>query len=160
MGYTLEAVIADAALIGEATVGLPRAQRFGLSQGMALVPLTDALHDAGPLSERPFHGFRMLPVWLSRWSTQWSLRGPIAYVEIDSFGGTMTQAAAVWEHGELVLGPLYLGPDEPAPTEGFPLSRALRRSGVTVGPQDRDEFTAVGLGAHRHTQDWAEHASG
>lgn len=160
MGYTLEAVIADAALIREATVGLRRAQRFGLSQGMALVPVTDALHDAGPLGERPFREFHLLPAWLSRWATEWSLRGPLAYVEIDSFGGTMTQAAAVWEHGEIALGPLHVGAGEPAPTEGSPLSRALRRLGVAVGPHDRDEFTAAGLGTHRHTEDWAEHASG
>ncbi|MEU3309379.1 hypothetical protein ACWGSK_03625 [Nocardiopsis sp. NPDC055551] len=159
MGYTLEAVIADAALIREATVDLPRAQRFGLLQGLALVPLTDALHDSGPLGERPFREFHLLPAWLSRWATEWSRGGPLAYVEIDSFGGAMTQAAAVWEHGELTLGPLRVGADEPAPADGFLLSRTLRRLGVIVGPHDRDEFTAVGLGAHRHTEDWAEHAS-
>lgn len=160
MGYTLEAVVAEAGLIREATAGLPRARRFGLSQGLALVPLTDALHDCGPLGASAFHEFHLLPAWLWERVTRWSHGGPLAYVEVDSFGGTMTQAAAVWEHGELALGPLCVGADEPAPPGGCPVSRVLRRLGVTVGPDDHDEFTAAGSGTHRRSEDWAEHASG
>lgn len=160
MGYGLEAVVADAALVRAALADLPRARHVGLSQGLALVPLTDALHDDGPLGERPFREFHLLPGWLAARLIEWSRGGPLAYVEVDSFGGTFTQAAAVWEHGELALGPLHVGAGASAPPEGFPVSRALRRLGVTVGPDDHDEFAAAGLGAHRRTEDWAERSSG
>ncbi|SIO85146.1 hypothetical protein [Nocardiopsis sp. JB363] len=58
MGYGLEAVIADAALVRATLADLPRARHVGLSQGLALVPLTDALHDDGPFRE-----FHLLPGW-------------------------------------------------------------------------------------------------
>ncbi|WP_162908413.1 hypothetical protein [Allorhizocola rhizosphaerae] len=78
----------------------------------------------------------------------------MAYVELDYFGGVGSQFAAVWHGGILVLGPLVLTEDEPLPAPGWsPISQALRRLGVSVDGH-YDEFDAIGLGRHRHVEDW------
>lgn len=52
-----------------------------------------------------------------------------------------------------MLGPLFQPEGAPTPPEGSPISRALRRIGVERGDA-HDEFEAVGLLAHRDTNDW------
>jgi hypothetical protein len=86
----------------------------------------------------------------------WSVRGPVALVEAEFFGGAGTQRAQVWEHGRSVLGPLVLEEDDPAPSV-TPISLALRRLGVSKGSH-YDEFDAVGLGRHRSTSKWVTSA--
>lgn len=53
----------------------------------------------------------------------------------------------------LVLGPLRLTEGEPSPTSGTPISQALRRLSAAKG-NHVDEFSSVGLGRHRDTDDW------
>lgn len=42
----------------------------------------------------------------------------------------------------------------PRPGRRTPLSEALARIGVEVGDSAIDEFDSLGLGMHRHTEDW------
>lgn len=79
--------------------------------------------------------------------------GPVAYVEAEYFGGVGEQAAAVWDGGALVLGPLHEPEGQPSPPAGSPISQALRRLGVEAGAGE-DEFTAAGLGRHRDVEGW------
>ena len=88
----------------------------------------------------------------------WSRPGPVAYLEADYFGGTGGQRAAVWAAGRLTFGPLHIGINEPFPAEGSPISQALRCLGAQRSERG-DEFDAVGLLRHRHTEDWTEEAS-
>ncbi|MFJ8432811.1 hypothetical protein ACIQ9P_16095 [Kitasatospora sp. NPDC094019] len=105
---------------------------------------------AGPVS------FDWFPDGLERRLAAWSKAAPIACVEADYFGGTGTQRAAVWADGRVDLGPITSGEFEAFPPEGSPISRVLRRLGAQVGEggDARDEFDAVGLGAHRATASW------
>jgi hypothetical protein len=48
---------------------------------------------------------------------------------------------------------VVLGAQEPSNRVQWPLNRALRELGVARG-EAFDEFDAVGLGKHRHTEDW------
>lgn len=163
MGYVLEAVIAESALLrsvaADPSSGLTGTRSAALDQGLGLVPATDEFTAADtPAADDP-PGFVRLTEHLAGRITEWSKRGPVAYVEADYFGGTGSQSAVVWDGGEVALGPLHQPEGCPAPEAGSPISQALRRLGVTVGPDDLDEFDAAGLGAHRSTEGWAERAT-
>ncbi|TGN74781.1 hypothetical protein E5083_21640 [Streptomyces bauhiniae] len=123
-------VVGEAELLRRAS----GARVVSLGQGMGLLP--DA---TGVVSEAELGA--------------WSALGAVARVEAEYFGGLGEQWATVWEGGEVVLGPLHLPEGEELPAEGSPISRALRRLGVVAGAGE-DEFSAVGLGRHRATEDW------
>ena len=86
--------------------------------------------------------------------------GPIAYVEDECFGGECAQASVVWEHGQIVLGPLIDPPsyrDQDRPPQGstsyehLPINQALRGLGVQRAVAAIDEFVTVGLDRYRST---------
>jgi hypothetical protein len=72
-------------------------------------------------------------------------------------GGTGTQAMVVWRQGEVWLGPAATKfgwpPPDPASGPRWPFNQALRELGVARG-EAFDEFDALSLGRHRHTEDW------
>ncbi|AGS70921.1 hypothetical protein [Streptomyces collinus] len=155
MGYDLYAVIGDGEALSAAARELPAARPASIGQGLVLIPMTDTLFDAitgGSLERAP--GFRRLPGGFEHTLAAWSADGPVAYVEADYFGGVGEQRAAVWDGGALVLGPLHLDEGQPFAPDGSPVSQALRRLGV-VATAGEDEFSAVGLGRHRHSEAWA-----
>jgi hypothetical protein len=125
-----------------------------LTQGLAFVPFTDAVHDAliTPPDEK-VSGFWKLPRTVADLLAALSTAGPVAYAELDYFGGVGSQAAAVWDGGELVWGPRVLEVKQPVPQEGTPVSGALKRLGA-VAAQGLDEFDTVGLNWHRHMDAW------
>ncbi|MFK0194549.1 hypothetical protein [Kitasatospora sp. NPDC090308] len=150
MGYYLEAVVAAEPLLRAAAADLPDAHVVPLRQGLALIPMTDALHDAltDPVAER-LRPFQRLPRGFQHTLAAWSADGPVAYVEADIWGGTGDQYALAWTGGALTLGPLT----DRTPVGPSAISRALRHLGVS-GEGHRDEFDAVGLGRHRRTESW------
>jgi hypothetical protein len=81
----------------------------------------------------------------------------VAYVEADYFGGVGSQVAALWDAGQLVLGPVVRPEHRRTRGDLSPISQALRRLGVSARGHV-DEFDAVGLGQHRHVEDWLEDA--
>lgn len=154
MGYELQAVIAHCDLLHAVTRDRPEALVAALEQGLALLPITDEFFDSVTDGSRAGGlGFRCLPGGFEHRLAEWSLVGPIAYVEADYFGGVGSQRAAVWSGGELVFGPLNVAVGEAFSAEGSPVSQALRCLGV-VADDGADEFDAVGLGRHRHGDDW------
>ncbi|MFJ4093758.1 hypothetical protein ACIPYS_19460 [Kitasatospora sp. NPDC089913] len=179
MSYELQALIGPAELVAVAAAEVPAARPRPLAQGLALIPATPEFlaafrggegtppapgapsaqgapsAPAAPRASGPVP-FDWFPDGLERRLAAWSKAAPIACVEADYFGGTGTQRAAVWADGRLDVGPVTSGEFEPFPPEGSPISQALRRLGARVGEGDdaRDEFDAVGLGAHRATASW------
>ena len=75
----------------------------------------------------------------------------LAYV----FGGSGSQGAVVFRHGQLDWLSEYglIGRVMPL----TPISEALRRLGVDRGTF-ADEFEALGLGRHREMEDWLDEA--
>lgn len=156
MGYDLQAIIAREELLRATAQALPEAVIASLDQGLALVPITDAFFDrvtGGPAAEDL--GFWRLPAGFERTLAAWSVCGPVAYVEAEFFGGVGWQRAAVWSGGVLALGPLRIDEKEQFAVGGSPISQALRCLGA-IATAKQDEFTAVGLGRHRHRDDWIE----
>ncbi|MFD5573082.1 hypothetical protein [Streptomyces cadmiisoli] len=154
MSYVLHAVIAEGETLRGMTRGLPAARLASVGQGLSLMPMTKALIESvADGSGAGASGFCRLPGGFEKTLADWSVRGPVAYVEAEYFGGVGEQRAAVWEGGTIVLGPLHLEEGRPFPPAGSPISQALRRLGVVAGPGE-DEFSAVGLVRHRHGEAW------
>lgn len=164
MGYVLEALLAPPTLAEAAAASLPGTGVVRLHERIALVPITEDAAEALSPGDRSIISLltkEPLPAALTELLRRTSRKGPIAYVEADFFGGTGQQAAVLWEHGEIALGPL-IDPDDlvrGSPSQ-WPFNQVLRRMGVPVAPGQPDEFATAGLGRHRETEDWLDEAEG
>jgi hypothetical protein len=164
MGYELRAVVgrhlpaSASALFADAPLTVDAAT-VALEQGFGLVPMVDEVLDAlfaefidGPVVE----GFTYLKVGIVDAIARPGYEA--AYIEVDMFGGSGTQAAVVIGSGGMVTEPLRttFGGFGPPPIErqDWAINSALRRLGAVVMPGATDEFEGVGLGRHRHTEDW------
>jgi hypothetical protein len=158
VGYVLQGVIGSAASLQPGR-GLANGVVVPLDQGLCLLPMTESLFDEvtrrGAVDSR-FAQCQRFPPGFDTVLAQWSRQGPVAYVEADFWGGRGTQFAAVWEAGKLVLGPIMDGEDAPpAAVRRSAVSQALSRLGAGAHGHI-DEFDAVGLGRHRHVEEWLE----
>jgi hypothetical protein len=160
VGYELRALVAQAEAITAAarkTTGRPVA----LPQGLALLPVTDQMFDhLGEGEARPFGpSFGVLSGGVDRLAREVSHAAAVAYLEADLHGGTGDQAVVVWQAGTVILGPVRTEfgwpPESDPPRSEWAFNTALRQLGVDMG-SDLDEFKAVDLGRHRHTDDWVQ----
>ena len=149
MGHSIAGFIAPKEVLREATRHLRQAVIVSLEQGFGFLPATDALDDELGGGDAPHEEFWRLTTGLARLGAEMSRGGRVAYVETDYFGGSGDQAAMVWEDGE-VLSPPYKA-------RIGAIHSALMWLDVEKGEAD-DRFDALGLGRHRHTDDWAEAA--
>lgn len=158
MGYVIEGVIGPAASL-RAGRGFVHAVVVALAQELYLLPMTASLFDElsrGDAVDPRFAQCRGFPSGFDTMLAEWSMRAPVAYVEADFHGGIGKQFAAVWQGGELVLGPLLDGEDAPPATvRRSAISQALHRLGARKY-EYIDEFDAIGLGRHRHVDDWLD----
>lgn len=102
----------------------------------------------------PESGFEVLTPGLAALIEAASTIDAVAYVEADYLGRDGRQAAAVWQAGRLVLGPLLHGRREAFEPGTAPISLALRGLGLHSSGS-RDEFVLAGLGRYRRTAEWA-----
>ncbi|MCS0603094.1 hypothetical protein NX794_18025 [Streptomyces sp. LP11] len=155
MAYELRAVIAAEAVLRPAAAEIEGARVARLAQGLALLPVTDevlgAVTDGGDARRL---GFRSLTEGWEGGLARWSVAGPVAYVEVEYFGGAGEERAAVWAGGALTAGPFDTSARRGFRREVSPVSAALRRLGVRA-ERGQDAFEAVGLERHRFTEDWA-----
>jgi hypothetical protein len=145
MSYYLQALIGSKEVLDALASEFQHASVIPLAQGMALIPLTDQLHceiGKGDTAE----GFEKLSPAVSKWAQRISSAAPVTYVEAEFFGGVGGQTAVVWSQGAKVTGPIH---SENA------INQALRMLGVQMG-NAHGEFDAMGLGRHRHTDDWIQ----
>lgn len=156
MGYVLQGVLGRSSVLEPCRL-FEHARVVTLDQGVCLLLMSDEFFDEVRQggAEPGLPGFWKLPTGFDRVLADWSIRGPVAYVEADYFGGVGTQVAVVWDAGQLVLGPVVELERPLAPEDPSPISQALRRLGVSAHGHF-DEFEAVGLGRHRQMQDWVE----
>lgn len=149
MGHTVQAFIAKAEVLLDATRGIKAARVIAIEQGFALLLNTDEFYDevgkhAGG-DALPYEEFYKLSKRLADLCAESSTRGPVAYIETDYWGGEGEQAALLWEQGEVVY--------EPRKASSGPINDVLRRMGVERG-EHLDEFDAVGLDRYRDNGDW------
>lgn len=141
MAFTLQAFIGDLADVRSiAPAGVPV---IALPQSKGLLPLTEKVRDEHEISFLPLtnEGVDEVPEAIEALASR---AKKIAYVEAEFFGGDGAQAAAIWEEGKLVFGPVIA--DDA-------INQALRQ--LRVSKQEAfDEFEALNLGRHRDTDDW------
>ena len=77
--------------------------------------------------------------------------GTLAYIETNYFGGTGSQAAAVFVDGKLVLKAAIPVTRNP-PNRDDPINTALRALGV-MAAEGQDEFDTLGLRQFRNLED-------
>ena len=143
MSYTMQGVVGDAHLLAATAIG----PTVPLAQGKALLLFTDRLRDQHALPFLPLTDEAApneLPEPIRRLCARLSANGQIAYIEAELFGGQGTQAAALWNRGQLVQPPLIAREA---------INEALRALGVQV-TTGVDEFAALALGTHRDIEDW------
>jgi len=145
MAYSIQAVLAKVGVLRPPPS--PHLKIVNLKHGIDMVPLaTPAQRHFGipfcPLTDDDEHA--ELPQALVELCRQFGRHGMIAYIEAEIFGGVGTQAHAIFDRGA-VLGP--------AVVSEFAINEALRGLGVKTSGAF-DEFEAVGLGQHRHTDEW------
>jgi hypothetical protein len=154
MGYVLRAVVGGVDVVR----GVSEAVGEGvveLAQGFGLVPITDEAFDrvgGGDDDEVLGEPFWFLSRPLEAICVEASAKGALAYLEAELFGGAGTQAAVVWSGGREDLGPVAT--DESGRLADGAFNVTLRQLGADRGAAI-DEFSALGLGRHRSTDDWA-----
>ena len=143
MAYEIQAIVSTQSVLAVHRTRFASAAIVPLVSGFALIPITgELLHEVGASGESgQFYKFT-LPI--AGWLRAISASAPAAYIEAEFFGGVGGQSATVWPHGEQLLGPTH---------NSDAINIALRLIGVQRGTS-RDEFEAVGLPRHRHTNGW------
>lgn len=152
MGHHIEAFIARLAVLQQGFKYPAAAPLIPLAQGFALLPVTDALEKApgdGGEAENPYTEFWRLSGPLAGLGKEISEAGKVAYVETDYFGGSGSQAAMLWDAGE-VIGPPYQ-------SRIGAINQVLARLGVEKGDA-ADCFEALGLDRYRSNEEWIESA--
>jgi hypothetical protein len=126
-----------------------------LQGGLGLVPLSEDLlrevqHVTRDASESSAicETFEFLTPAVELWVCDLSRNAKVAFVETEYFSGEGFERAALWQDGELVLGPL---------DGAGAVNEALRALGVSAGP-GQEEFDYVGLGRHRSLEEWLSEA--
>ena len=146
MAYVLQAFVADAPII---QAGIPVGTEFCLlNQGKAIFPITDDLLKLYGIPFCPLtdEGIQAIEIPNSICSLAEKIPGKTAYLEAELFGGTGYQAAAIWNMGNLIFGPIV---------DSRAINKALQLMNVAKG-DFLDEFAALDLGRHRFTNDWVK----
>ncbi|WP_350277638.1 hypothetical protein [Kribbella sp. HUAS MG21] len=156
MGYELRALItrSDAILNDVDLAVVQRPEQF------VLIPLTHDVFDRlGGGDDRPHEQqFWFLSGGIRDLALQLSRTAPVAYIEVEFFGGAGTQASIAWRDGQIIAAPAkhdFEAGVDALPRERWPVNAALAAIGATVG-NAIDEFDALRLGQHRQTDDWLD----
>lgn len=85
---------------------------------------------------------------IERLGLKFSLKGDVAYLGAEFFGGEGCQTSVVFSNKEM---------NSPPMIAAHAINSALRALGVEKG-KEFDEFDALGLGKHRMTENWENDA--
>ena len=144
MAYTLQAILSQSATLDRGSIRGTRVVL--LRSGVSMLPLGKAFLEAhaAPFLPLTDAGDGTLPPTIASVCSRLAECGEVAYVEAEFHGGEGIQAAVVFHQG---------GSHDPPRAASDAIKVALRALGVRP-PAGVDEFSAVGLGAHRETDQW------
>ncbi len=147
MAYELHAIVGEHAHLQHVCPLTMRVVRLPLEPRLGLIALIDEMVDAtvwpkpGELPALE-HADWLLPE-VHRWILDASREGLIGYVEAEYWAGMGAQHAWGWKNGQQFY---------PAGAQAD-VNGLLALLGVVRKSPD-DEWDTVGLGRHRHTEDW------
>lgn len=154
MGHCLQAFLGSEALLGEIVQTRLTAIFIPLLQGLAMIPVTEAVYDSlATIEERGSFDprFLFLSPKLNHFGQTHSKNENLAYIETNYFGGVGNQGAIVWSKGRILFGPAVTGNRPDLQVDRLPagaINCALQILGVNKGDW-LDEFEALGLGKYR-----------
>lgn len=154
MGHCLQAFLGSEALLGDIVQIQSTAIIIPLLQGLAMIPVTEALYDVltTPEERGSFDPrFLFLSLKLNHFGQTHSHPGPLAYIETDYFGGVGSQGAIVWSKGKIIFGPAVTGNRRDLQVDQLPAG-AINCALKMLGVEKRhwvDEFEALGLRTYR-----------
>jgi hypothetical protein len=145
MSYTLQAIVGSRETLDAGE--LEQLAAIDMGSNLRMVPLTADIRERYEIASLPLmdEGVVTLPQSLESLCRRLSRHGLVAYLEAEFFGGSGTQAHALFKDG-FALGPPLI--------DSHAINQALRLLGVQSDGH-HDEFNAIGLGRHRETDDWA-----
>lgn len=150
MGYHLQAVLAKAEALNHPALRRGPRKIVHLAQGVDMLLVTDVwlasllpAREAEPALQG--NSFLKLTDALAEAARLASASGIVTYVEAAMDGGSGEQRLVVWLRGKLVDGPLAGNCEL--------INSALGWLDVVRGPTG-DQFTTVGLDAHRRMEEW------
>ena len=148
MGHSINAVVGPSESVAKIVEAAGCPPAIQLSFGLVIAPLGHAQIEklTGCEPSAVAKGFKYLSPALERGLFNAAGRG-FAYIETDYFGGTGSQAAAIFSDWPPAL--LLADEDTNAPAQPeSPINTALRSLGVRAAP-GQDEFDTVGIGRFR-----------
>lgn len=122
-----------------------------LTQGIALLPMTDDLYDAIPNPDEigpKYDGFMFLDRKVMDLLIRKSKFENVGYLETEYFGGMGDQGAVLAKNGQIIFGP-QVGAES--------INKMLSLMGIETAGED--EFEVIGLGQFRDNEDWLKYAS-
>lgn len=167
MGHSIQGFIGLEDEINECVLIYKAARVVPLAQGFAFVPMTAALYEeisadsefAADVADERFLRLSSKVFQLGR---KISLKTPVAYVEMDYFGGDGFQRAVAWRDGDFRFGPAVYGREEGVQIDrqtSSPINQALQEIGVSgylmedENAMPKDEFEELGLDRYRSNED-------
>jgi len=144
MPYTLQAILGQSENLNGASVEGTRV--VPLLSGISMLPLGKAFLEArgAPFLPLTDAGETSLPSTIREVCARLAEGGDVVYVEAEFSGGEGIQASVLFHRG---------GVNDPPMLATDAINVALHALGVNP-PAGTDEFSAVGLGAHRDTEQW------
>lgn len=149
MGHSINAVIGSVETVTKIVVASGSTAATALPFGLAIAPLGHVQIDklTGLEPSVVGDGFRYLSPALERGLVEAADGGGFAYIETDYFGGTGSQASAIFSRELPPRRLVDTGAKAPARPDS-PINQALRSLGVKAA-LGQDEFDTLGLGRFR-----------
>ena len=146
MAFTLQALIGREFELRDLAATHQTMQLVPLLQGLIIVPLTVVVREETGIPLLPLtpEDDSKLPAALDKLGRQVSKLGKVGYIEAEIFGGSGNQAGIVWDKQARIWGPVI---------SSGSINDVLKILSVEKGPH-LDEFAALDLGRHRHTDQW------
>jgi hypothetical protein len=159
--HDIKALISSTEALRNSIKGLTYAVVCPLTQGFALLPLTDDLLaelNILTLNPKSPHQLQAPPLKeisdvLYELALKISTQAPVAYVATFYFGGDGGQEAVAWNSEKVIFSPLCIGYGC-VEWPNSSISQALRAIGVSRIDERQDEFDSIGLGNYRETHRW------
>lgn len=145
MGHSINAVVGPAETVAKIVEAASCPSATELQFGLAIAPLGHAQIDrlTGQEPSEIAEGFKYLSPALERGLVDAAGGGGFVYIETEYFGGTGSQAAAIFSDLQYATRLVETEVDAPAQPES-PINYALRSLGVRAAP-GQDEFDTLGF---------------
>ncbi|MGE5415669.1 MAG: hypothetical protein ACM3UZ_02675 [Acidobacteriota bacterium] len=146
MAFYLRGILAKTDITTEICSDYPNIRSIVLQDDIYFIPITDEIYDQIDLSSSEMTGPCSLGETFTQYLITKSENAKVAYIEAKYWGGIGGQAGCIWYGGELVYELVYEDNMEA-------INNVLSLMGIHA-ETGKDEFDTVGLGRHRHIEDW------